>query len=74
MVKKESTFCKLLYHRKCKRRWVDGQKKPNLVDVVCEHPPLLVYLLIYRRAYDNWYHSVENTADLAIQKKLQEAD
>ena len=37
MVKK-STFCKLLYHRKCKRRGVGGQKKPNLVNVVCERP------------------------------------
>ena len=32
------TFCKLLYHRKCKRRGVGGQKKPNLVNVVCERP------------------------------------
>ena len=35
---KKSTFCKLLYHRKCKRRGVGGQKKPNLVNVVCECP------------------------------------
>ena len=35
---KKSTFYKLLYHRKCKRRGVGGQKKPNLVNVVCEHP------------------------------------
>ena len=35
---KKSTFCKLLYHRKCKRRGVGGQKKPNLVNVVCERP------------------------------------
>ena len=33
---KKSTFCKLLYHRKCKRRGVGGQKKTNLVNVVCE--------------------------------------
>ena len=32
------TFCKLLYHRKCKRRGVGGQKKTNLVNVVCERP------------------------------------
>ena len=32
-------FLKLLYHRKCKRREVGGQKKPNLVNVVCERPP-----------------------------------
>ena len=32
------TFCKPLYHRKGKRRGVGGQKKPNLVNVVCERP------------------------------------
>ena len=35
---KKSTFCKPLYHRKCKQRGVGGQKKPNLVNVVCERP------------------------------------
>ena len=35
---KQSTFCKLLYHRKCKWRGVGGQIKPNLVNVVCERP------------------------------------
>ena len=35
---KKSTFCKLLYHRKCKWRGVGEQKKPNFVNVVCEHP------------------------------------
>ena len=35
---KKSTFCKLFYHRKCKRRRVGGQKKTNLVNVVCERP------------------------------------
>ena len=35
---KKSTFCKLLYRRKCKRRGVGGQKKTNLVNVVCERP------------------------------------
>ena len=30
-------FCQLLYHKKCQRRGVGGQKKPqNLVNVVCE--------------------------------------
>ena len=38
---KKLTFCKLLYHRKCKRRGVGGQKKPNLVNVVCERPLIL---------------------------------
>ena len=31
-------FCKLLYHRKCKRRGVGGQNRTNLVNVVCERP------------------------------------
>ena len=37
-VVKNLTFCKLLYHRKCKWRGVGGQKKPNLVNVICERP------------------------------------
>ena len=41
---KKSTICKLLYHRKCKRRGVGGQKKPNLVNVVCERPLMLLVL------------------------------
>ena len=32
------TFCNLLYHRKCKRRGVGSQKKPNFVNIVCELP------------------------------------
>ena len=35
---KKSTFLKLLYHRKSKWRGVGSQKKPNLVNVVCERP------------------------------------
>ena len=35
---KKLTFCKLLYHRKCKRRGVGGQKKQNFLNVVCERP------------------------------------
>ena len=35
---KKLTFCKQLYHRKCKRRGVGGQKKPYIVNVVCERP------------------------------------
>ena len=35
---KQLTFCEHLYHRKCKKRGVGGQKKPNLVNVVCERP------------------------------------
>ena len=35
---KKLTFCNLLYQRKCKRRGVEGQKKPNLVNIVCERP------------------------------------
>ena len=37
---KKSTSCKLLYHIKCKRRGVGGQKKTNLVNLVCERPPI----------------------------------
>ena len=36
---KKLTFCKLLYHRKCKRRGVGGQKKTNLVNA-----PLVLYV------------------------------
>ena len=32
------TFCQRLYHRKCQRRGVGGQKSQNLVNVVCERP------------------------------------
>ena len=35
---KKLTFCKLLHYSKCKRRGVGGQKKTNLVNVVCERP------------------------------------
>ena len=35
---KKFTFCKLLYHRKCKWSGEGGQKKPNFVNVVCERP------------------------------------
>ena len=35
---KKLTFCKPLYHRKCKRRGVGGQKKTNLVKGVCKRP------------------------------------
>ena len=38
---KKLTFCKLSYHRKCKRRGVGVQKKTNLVNVVCESPQRL---------------------------------
>ena len=38
---KKLTFCKLLYHRKCKQRGVGGQKKTNLVNVVCERPLII---------------------------------
>ena len=39
---KKLIFCKHLYHRKCKRRGVGGQKKPNLVNKVCERPLILL--------------------------------
>ena len=31
---KKSSFCKLLYHRKCKGRGVGGQKKLNFVNII----------------------------------------
>jgi hypothetical protein len=38
-VVKKLTFCKLLYHKKCKRRGVGGQKETNLVNVgKCDLP------------------------------------
>ena len=43
---KKLTFCKLLYHRKCKRRGVGGQKKTNLVNIVCERP-LIIFGLVF---------------------------
>ena len=46
------TFCKLLFHRKCKWRAVGGQKKTNLVNVVCERP-LIIYVLKYTFLYQN---------------------
>ena len=44
---KKSTFCKLSYHRECKRRGVGGQKKTNLVNVVCECPLTLKFYLTF---------------------------
>ena len=41
---KKLTFCKPLYHRKCKWRGVGGRKKPNLVNVVCERPLRLLII------------------------------
>ena len=40
---KESSFCKLSYHRKCKWRGVGGQKKSNFVNVFCERPHMSNY-------------------------------
>ena len=34
---KKLTFCKLSYHRKCKRRGVGGQKKPKTAYEILEH-------------------------------------
>ena len=45
------TFCKLLYHRKCKRRGLGGQKKTNLINVVCERP--LVELQDFKCDFNN---------------------
>ena len=49
MVKK-LTFCKLLYQRKCKTRGVGGQKKSNLVNLVCERPLALITLFLVQTA------------------------
>ena len=35
---KKKTFCQCLYHKKCQRRGVGGQKSQNLVNLVCERP------------------------------------
>ena len=43
------TFCKLSYHRKCKRRGVGGQKKPNFVNIVCERPLVYMYAFLAQR-------------------------
>ena len=43
---KKSTFCKLLYHRKCKWRGVGGQKKSNLINVVCKRPLTLISMYL----------------------------
>ena len=44
---KISTFCKLIYHRKCKRRGVGGQKKTNFVNVVCERPLSKTFVSVF---------------------------
>ena len=41
---KKSTFCKLLFRRKY--RGLGGQKKTNLVNVVCERPLSVFYVFI----------------------------
>ena len=41
------TFYHRLYHRKCQRRGVGGQKKASLVNVVCEWP-LYVFKLFWK--------------------------
>ena len=42
---KKSNFCKFLYCRKCKRKGVSGQKKINLVNIVCERLLVQKYLV-----------------------------
>ena len=54
---KKLTFRKLLYHRKRKRRGVGGQKKSNLVNVVCERP-LMSKFLLFNKIVDTLYKSV----------------
>jgi hypothetical protein len=53
---KKSTFCKLLFHRKCKWRGVGGQKKPNLLKVACERPIRGHSITMWTKCYPifNW--------------------
>ena len=64
------TFCKLLYHRNCKRRGVGGQKKPNLVNVVCERP--LIPNHSYKRMQLNWADIFWSVAPILKVKKLSQ--
>ena len=56
-----STFCQSSYHRKCQPRVVGGQKKQNLVNVVCERP--LSHLLLITELKQN----IKNKAISGIQ-------
>ena len=42
---KMSTFCQRLYHNKCQLWGIGGQKSQNLVNVVCEWPLMLRFIL-----------------------------
>ena len=48
---KKTTFCKLLYHRKCKRRRIGGQKKTNVVNIVCDRPLSMLKKLHNRHTF-----------------------
>ena len=56
------TFCKLSYHRKCKRRGVGGQKKTDFVNVVCERP-LTDQLITKSSMISNLYFGVYNAIE-----------
>ena len=58
---KMSNFCQCSYHRKCQGRRVGGQKKQNLVNVVCERP--LSHLLLITELKQN----IKNKAISGIQ-------
>ena len=49
------TVCKLLYRKKCKRRGVGGQKKTNLLNIVCERP-LFLFFTALSNLYVALYH------------------
>ena len=55
----QKKICKLLYHRKCKRRGVGGQKKPNLVNVACERLPII--LINFPWATSNKFFIIEKS-------------
>ena len=57
-----STFCQRLYHRKCQRRGVGGQKSQNLVNVVCERPlPLFININTIETVKAGWVGGHKNT-------------
>ena len=50
---KKSSFCKLSYHKICKRKGVGDQKKTNAVNVACERPPIEMNQISYQYAYSS---------------------
>ena len=47
----------LVNHRKCQRRGINGQKNQNLVNVVCEQPPMTRFTnqpTFFETEQNNW--------------------